>query len=198
MLPEKVNLDIDSTGLIANGKTYTFNRKGYFSKRRGERGYQLSLCISSLTTDILVHNLMPGNHHTPSDFIELIYSAAEVLGSFDRIGIIRSDSAYGTAINLDFLIDHDLHFVIKGCNSKSFKDIIANISPVEWEYVNNTMSIFDAGERKIPQSNNNYCARVIILKYITPKGKIKFAHIYTTLSWDATAIFKFLQQPSMY
>ena len=41
MLPVKVDIDIDSTGLIANGRTYQLNRKGYFSKRRGEKGYQI-------------------------------------------------------------------------------------------------------------------------------------------------------------
>ena len=53
MLPDKVDIDIDSTGLIANGRTYQLNRKGYFAKRKGERGYRLSMCIASLTGDVL-------------------------------------------------------------------------------------------------------------------------------------------------
>ncbi|MHB8986819.1 MAG: hypothetical protein ACYC38_12975 [Eubacteriales bacterium] len=79
MLPDKVDIDIDSTGLIANGHTYQLNRKGYFSKQRGEKGYQLSMLIAGLTGDVLVHSFMPGNHSAPSDFIDLVYGAQKYL-----------------------------------------------------------------------------------------------------------------------
>jgi hypothetical protein len=39
-------VDIDQCGLVANGKTYEFKRKGYFPRKRGEAGYQLSERIS--------------------------------------------------------------------------------------------------------------------------------------------------------
>jgi hypothetical protein len=35
-------VDIDQCGLVANGKTYEFKRKGYFPRKRGEEGYQMS------------------------------------------------------------------------------------------------------------------------------------------------------------
>src|SRR5215813_13005425 len=37
-----VVVDIDQCGLVANGKTYEFKRKGYFPRKRGEEGYQMS------------------------------------------------------------------------------------------------------------------------------------------------------------
>ncbi|MEA4960072.1 hypothetical protein [Lutispora sp.] len=37
-----VVVDIDQSGLIANGKTYELAQKGYFSKKKNQKGYQLS------------------------------------------------------------------------------------------------------------------------------------------------------------
>ncbi|OPX85837.1 MAG: Transposase DDE domain protein [Pelotomaculum sp. PtaB.Bin104] len=191
MLQDKVDIDIDSTGLIANGHTYQLNRKGYFSKRRGEKGYQLSMCIAGLTGDVLVQSFMPGNHSAPSDFIDLIYGAAEILGSFDRLGIVRADAGYGIAANLDFLIEHDLQFVVKGRNPRSFSDMVPYIPPTDWEYVNSSISIYDAGEKFIPKSSSDHRARIIMIKHITTKGKVEYGHLYTNLTMEALDILEY-------
>lgn len=103
MTPEKVDIDIDATGLIANGSSFQFNRKGYFSKKQGSSGYQLNMVIASKTKDILVCSLHPGDFSTPSEFSELIYATVERLGgSFDRLGLVRADAGYGIKNNLEF------------------------------------------------------------------------------------------------
>jgi len=191
MEPGKVNIDIDSTGLIANGRTYQLNRKGYFAKRKGERGYQLSICVTGATGDILVHSFLPGNHSAPTDFIDIIYGAAEVLGSFDRLGIIRADAGYGTAPNLDFLIEQELLFVVKGRNPKSFTDMVPFITPTDWIYANSTADICDEGIQAIPRSKGKNLARVIMIRYKTKKGKYKYSFLYTNLDWDAMDIYEF-------
>lgn len=38
----RIVVDIDQWGLVANGKTYEFARKGYFPRKRGEQGYPVS------------------------------------------------------------------------------------------------------------------------------------------------------------
>jgi len=40
---EKVDLNVDVTGLVVYGDRYQFAKKGYFSHERGKEGYQLSL-----------------------------------------------------------------------------------------------------------------------------------------------------------
>lgn len=35
--PEHVVVDIDQSGLIANGKTYEMAQKGYFSKKKNQK-----------------------------------------------------------------------------------------------------------------------------------------------------------------
>lgn len=189
-MQDKVGLDIDSTGLIANGKTYKLNRKGYFAKRRGEKGYQLSLCTASPTRDILSSAFMPGNYSAVLDFIDLIYSAAEVLGSFEKIGLVRADAAYGTADNLDFLLDHDLQFVIKGRNYTSFKGVEAYIPINDWEYVNSTTYVYSLGERKIPGSKCNNSSQIIIIKHIRRNSEVSYSHLYTNLLLTASDVFE--------
>lgn len=44
---EKVDINIDSTGLVCSGDTYQFKAKGYFPNKRGKEGYQLSLCSTN-------------------------------------------------------------------------------------------------------------------------------------------------------
>lgn len=39
----QIVVDIDQCGLVANGQTYEFARKGYFPHKRGEQGYQVSV-----------------------------------------------------------------------------------------------------------------------------------------------------------
>lgn len=189
-MQDKVGLDIDSTGLIANGKTYKLNRKGYFAKRRGERGYQLSLCTASPSGDILSSSFMPGNYSNVQDFVDLIYSAAEVLGSFEKIGLVRGDAAYGTATNLDFLLDHNLDFVIKGRNYTSFKGVEAYIPITDWEYVNSTTFVYSLGERKIPGSKDGNSAQIVIIKHIDRNNTASYSHLYTNLSMTAADIFE--------
>ncbi|HEX3049158.1 MAG TPA: hypothetical protein VHP83_00775, partial [Aggregatilineaceae bacterium] len=38
----RIVVDIDPSGLVANGQTYEFKRKGYFPRKRGEEGYPLA------------------------------------------------------------------------------------------------------------------------------------------------------------
>jgi hypothetical protein len=39
----QIVVDIDQCGLVANGKSYEWSRKGYFPRKRGEQGYQVSM-----------------------------------------------------------------------------------------------------------------------------------------------------------
>jgi hypothetical protein len=43
----RVFVDFDQTGLRVTGKTFELAEKGYFPRRRGARGYQLSAALAS-------------------------------------------------------------------------------------------------------------------------------------------------------
>jgi len=95
-LPEKVDIDIDTTGLVVLGDTYEFSEKGYFPNKRGKEGYQLTLCSSSVFPKfILGYILDPGNIPPGARLWDIIYQVGDVLGDLGRIGIIRADGIHG-------------------------------------------------------------------------------------------------------
>jgi len=64
-----VIVDIDQSGLIANGKTYELADKGYFSKKKNQRGYQLSTAFcGGESSETLSMYLDPGNTHCSTRF----------------------------------------------------------------------------------------------------------------------------------
>jgi len=87
---EKVDVNVDATGLTVYGDRYQFARKGHFPKKRGRKGYQLSLgTTNSQYSQILSLILDPGNISLAARLWDTIYEVAEVLGSLERIGVIR-------------------------------------------------------------------------------------------------------------
>lgn len=87
----KVDIDIDTTGLVAYGETYELRQKGYFSHQQGKKGYQLTAAVTGGKHNFLLAGIFdPGNYSPGCRFLDIIYTVAETLGSLDKIGIIRA------------------------------------------------------------------------------------------------------------
>ncbi|MFQ5836158.1 MAG: transposase [bacterium] len=180
---EKVDLNIDVTGLVVYGDRYQFAKKGYFSHQRGREGYQLSLgTTNSEYTQILSLILDPGNISLSVRLWDTIYEAAEVLGSLERIGIIRADAIYGIGPDITALIEQTLSFLIKGKDPRTAKRILKKRAPSydDWKRVDETTWVFDA--KYVIITNCPYPVRTVITKAIDAKGKLKYRHIYTSFS----------------
>lgn len=180
---EKVDLNVDVTGLIVRGKRYQFAQKGYFPHQRGKKGYQLSLGTTNCEySQILSLILDPGNIPLNMRLWDTIYEVAEVLGSLERIGIIRADAIYGIGLDIAELIEHNLSFLLKGKNPRTAQRIIRELNPSydDWERVDATTWAFDA--KYITIRNCPYPVRTVITKAINAKGKLDYRHIYTSFS----------------
>ena len=180
---EKVDLNVDVTGLIVYGDTYQFAQKGYFPHRRGKKGYQLSLGTTNCEySQILSLILDPGNISLNMRLWDTIYEVAEVLGSLDRIGIIRGDAIYGIGLDITELIEHSLSFLLKGKDPRTAKRILRKLNPSydDWKRVDETTWAFDAKYVKI--RNCPYPVRTVITKGVNAKGKLDYRHIYTSFS----------------
>ncbi len=130
----KVNFDFDNTGLMVPGRTFEFARKGYFLKHPGAKGYQLSMVYSfgDVPSEILFLPLAPGNYSPAAYFGDAIYQVIEILGSVERIGIIRADAALGTGENIQELIDMGFDFVIKSFHPHTACNFAKNVSEKQW------------------------------------------------------------------
>lgn len=67
-----VVVDINQSGLIANGKTYGLADKGNFAKKKNQRGYQLSVAFTGETSETIAMKLDSGNTHCTEHYDELI------------------------------------------------------------------------------------------------------------------------------
>ncbi len=158
--------DIDCTGLIANGKTYEFNKKGYFPKRRGERGYQLML--GHADNYILSFFLDSGNTNPGARFWDSYYTICENFGP-ENIKMIRGDSIHGSGPNMEELMKLDQTFVLRGYDSRTAKNFSKNIPEYKWVDFDNNTKIYDIGWQKI--SSCKYPLKIVLQKIYKPKKK---------------------------
>lgn len=180
---QRVDLDLDSTGLMVYGNTYQFSRKGYFPRQRGRRGYRLTLAYSSKPAgnEILGLFFDPANTSPGARFWDCIYQAADILGSLDRIGLIRSDAANGTGADIEELLDLGLDFLIKGYSSKTARAFAAHVQPTQWEPVDLFTRVAELGPQRI--TNCRYPVRVVLVELTTQRqDKHIYSHLYTSLS----------------
>ena len=180
---QKVDLNVDVTGLVVYGDRYQFAEKGYFPKQRGRKGYQLSLgTTNSEYSQILSLILDPGNISLSVRLWDTIYEVAEVLGSLERIGIIRADAIYGIGPDIAELTRHNFSFFIKGKSSLTAKRILKRLDPSydDWKRVDETTWAFDA--KYLIIRNCPYPVRTVLIKAIDAKGKLEYRHIYTSFS----------------
>ena len=138
-------VDIDQCGLIANGKSYELSRKGYFPRRRGERGYQMSaawLGGSHITSGItLALRLDPGNIHCAVRFREMVeLSERHASTSHIRRKVVyRVDGGYGTQPQIRWLLATNRLFIAKAATTRPQK-WAGKVAPDRWQRV-------DAGVR---------------------------------------------------
>ena len=183
---ERVDLDIDSTGLMVYGHTYEGRRKGYFPRQRGRYGYRLSVASTANTAgpEILALHLDPANVAPAGRLWDCLYQAAEVLGSFDRVGLIRADAACGTGPNIEELLELGLTFLIKGFSDKTAANFVAMVPPTQWESLDLFRRVCDLGPQTI--ANCRYPVRVVLVELMTERyDRPVYSHLYTNLSVQA-------------
>lgn len=89
-------VDFDQCGLVANGQTYEFKRKGYFPHKRGEEGYQLAVAFVGAYDEALQSYLDPGNSSCHYRLPELLRETDRLLAA-DNPGVTlirRLDAGY--------------------------------------------------------------------------------------------------------
>lgn len=189
----KVNFDFDNTGLIVYGHTFTFARKGYFPKHPGAKGYQLAMAYSygNEPNEILSLHLDPGNSPPAARFWDAFYQVVEILGSVERIGIVRADAAQGTGENIQELIETGVDFVIKGFHPLTARNFAQNVAESQWISTDFFSKVVDLGLRKI--TNCAHPVRVILIRtYNSRKEQIEFSHLYVRLTQEN------MQAPEIY
>ena len=183
-------VDIDATGLVANGQHYEFAERGYFAKHRGAQGYQLTL--ASCCGEVLTFLLDPGNIRPTCRFVDVMYEIAETVGSFEEL-FIRADRALGSGPNVTFLVEHHCGFLVKGYDNRTARNLARRLrSQLQRRWVTvesdkeSLVQIADARMQSIP--NCPYPVHVYLERRRKKDGKLRYAYSYYITSLSSVQI----------
>jgi len=175
-----VVVDIDQSGLIANGKTYEFAQKGYFCKKKNQKGYQLSAAFcGGKSSETISMYLDSGNNHCSARFDDLINDILIKLSDIrkDNRLILRMDSGYGSDDNL-INIKNKIWFVGKAYSTIRAATIAKSIGEQEWNEVNQRVDICEL------TNAGTDMLRYILVRTMTRKGTFEYAMLVSNIPSD--------------
>lgn len=177
---ELLILDGDMSGLPCS-KSCEGSTKGYFHGKKNQRGRQLSLIYSGKYQEILVAKMDPGNTHcctTLEDIVTRVYRRLGIEDGKDKPKILwRLDSGYGTDENINSLLGLKDQILVKGFSGKRAKKLARSIPENEWEEAGQDRWIAETKDNNIYSSPT----RTILIRWKTPKGKIRYSYLVSTL-----------------
>jgi Transposase DDE domain group 1 len=185
----RVVVDCDQTGLIANGKTLESAEKGYFPKKKNQRGYQLAAAFTGDHSETVAMFLDSGATHCTEHYDDLLKSILSKYGDQLQSGnlILRTDSGFGSSENIEKLCSIPrLKFVTKGYSTINAANIAKNIDYSKYTQADKAAWVYELPENK--------GLRNIIVQTLSPNGKLKYAMLITNIriqEMDAVAIFHF-------
>lgn len=183
-------VDLDPTGLVANGKHYEFAACGYFAHHRGAQGYQLSM--ASCCGEVVTFFLDPGNIRPTCRFEALMYEIAETVGSFEEL-FIRGDREFGSGSNVTFLVEHHCGFLVKGYDNRTARKLARRLrSQLQRRWVtgegekDSLVQVADAGMQPIP--NCPYPVHVYLERRRKKDGKVRYKYSYYVTSFTSQEV----------
>lgn len=171
----QIVIDIDQCGLVANGKSYEFARKGYFPRKRGEQGYQTSLAYIGAYDEVLQCYLDAGNVNCRDRLPDLLRDIDMQLGQ-DNPGVTlirRLDAGYDSLDNRQLLANQSGSFIMKGGRSDTAARLAQAIPLQDWlpvaENVHGTQLPPDDGIRRL------------VYEFYLTDGSYTYSMLYTNL-----------------
>ena len=183
-------VDVDATGVVANGEHYELAACGYFAHHKGAQGYQLSM--ASCWGEVLTFLLDPGNIRPTCRFVDLMYEIAQTLGSFEQL-FLRGDREFGSGPNVTFLVEHHCGFLLKGYDNRTARNLSRRLRSQlhrRWVTVESDkesiVQVADAGMQKIP--NCPYPVHVYLQRSRKKEGKRRYEYAYVVTSFTSQEI----------
>lgn len=168
-------VDIDQCGLVANGKTYEFARKGYFPHKRGEQGYQVSAAYIGAYQEAVQIYLDPGNVVSKLRLPDLLRDVDRQLAT-DNPGVVvirRLDAGYDSGENRRLLAGLPGYFLMKSAESDSASALAQHLPLSAWVPVDET--VYGA---EVPTSDG---LRRVLYEFCLPDGRLEYSMLITNL-----------------
>jgi hypothetical protein len=168
-------VDIDQCGLVANGKTYEFKRKGYFPHKRGEEGYQMSAAYIGAYDEAVQIYLDPGNVVCRQRLADLLRDTDHIFAGRDAtVRLIRRlDAGYDSADNRSLLMGLPGCFILKSRQPELATKLAQPIPVQDWIPVNDTVH-----GTELPPVDG--CRRLLYELHLSD-GSVEYSLLYTNL-----------------
>ena len=190
---EKIVIDVDQTGLIENGQNYELAEKGYFSKKKNQKGYQMLAAYTGKETETIAMTLDSGNTHCTEhheDMVKKIVKMYEEKIDNEEV-IIRTDSGFGTGKIIEMMEGiPKIKFITKTYSSVEAKKIGEKIEYKEYEKAGNRAWVYEIEDEGSE-------LRHIIVKVLTKKMTYEYSMLITNISKAekrAIELFKFYNE----
>jgi Transposase DDE domain group 1 len=185
-------VDIDQCGLVANGQTYEFHRKGYFPRKRGAEGYQVSLAHIGAYEEAVAFYLDPGHVHCKSRLPDLLRAVDRLFGPHETaIELIRRlDAGYDSADNRATLAAAPGYVVLKGADNALAARLARDVPLQDWLPVADEVH----GTEVAPDATG---LRRLVYELHQADGTVEYALLYTNLpaaAWLVGPLFAFYNE----
>ena len=187
----RIVVDIDQCGLVANGKSYEFARKGYFPRKRGQQGYQVSMAYVGAYDEAIQLYLDPGNVLCRDRLTDLLHDIDVQLGQ-DNPGVTlirRLDAGYDSAANRVLLASLPGYFIMKGGYPATAARLAATVPLQDWIPVTD-----DVHATELPAEDG---IRRLLYEFYSPQGTPTYSLLYTNLpvgEFGIIACFEFYNE----
>lgn len=174
---QKVVVDCDQTGLIANGKTFELAEKGYFAKKKNQSGYQLAAAFTGEHSETVAMFLDSGSTHCNKHYDDLLTSILSKYKDQLHEGnlILRTDSGFGSSENIEKLLSiPKLKFITKGYSTVKAKNLAKDIPYSEYTQADEAAWVYE-----LPANDG---VRYIIVQTLSKKGKLKYSLLISNIS----------------
>ena len=186
-------VDVDQCGLVANGRTYEFHRKGYFPRKRGEEGYQISLAYIGAYEEAIALYLDPGNVHCKSRLPDVLHAVDRFFGPAETaITLLRRlDAGYDSAENRAVLAALPGYVLLTGADGALARRLAAALPVQQWLPVADDVH----GAEAPPDAASGL--RRLVYELHQADGTVDYALLYTTLpvaDWSVGRLFAFYNE----
>lgn len=187
----QIVVDIDQCGLVVSGQHYELARKGYFPRKRGEVGYQLSAAYIGAYEEAVQIYLDPGNTPCRQRLSDLLRDIDRLLER-DNPGLTvirRLDGGYDSAAHRADLSSLPGYFILKGGDSRTAARLAISIPLHHWLPVTE-------GVHGIEVDADNSVRR-LLYEFWLSDGSTEYALLYTNLPTDRFGVlsaFEFYNQ----
>jgi hypothetical protein len=180
----QIVVDIDQCGLVANGKNYELARKGYFPRKRGEQGYQMSMAYIGAYDEALQFYLDAGNVNCRKRLADLLRDIDLQLGQ-DNPGLTlirRLDAGYDSLDNRHLLANQSGYFIMKGGRSDMAARLAQDIPLQDWIPVAENVH----GTELPPEDG----LRRLLYEFYLTDGSLTYSILYTNLPYKDFGIIR--------